>query len=60
MSALVKVCSKTGTKNGESVFKFKGKDYEMKADAPLTSKVDRCGSHKTPIMTKLNGQHQLT
>lgn len=60
MPALVKVCSKTGTKNGELVFRFKGKDYKMKVDEPLTSKVDRCGSHKALIMTELNGQHQFT
>jgi chitinase len=35
MPALVKVCSKTGAKNGKPVFKFKGKDYDMKVDKPL-------------------------
>ncbi|KAK2043721.1 hypothetical protein LZ31DRAFT_566401 [Colletotrichum somersetense] len=41
MPALVKVCAKGVAKAGKSVFKFKGKDYEVKVDKPLTSKADR-------------------
>jgi hypothetical protein len=44
MPALVQVCSKAVAKGGKSVFKFKGKDYEVKVDKPLTSKVDRPAS----------------
>ncbi|KAH0437120.1 glycosyl hydrolase family 18 [Colletotrichum camelliae] len=41
MPALVQVCAKGVAKAGKSVFKFKGKDYEVKVDKPLTSKADR-------------------
>ncbi|EUC34226.1 glycoside hydrolase family 18 protein [Bipolaris zeicola 26-R-13] len=44
MPALVNVCAKGVAKAGKSVFNFKGKDYEVKVDKPLTSKVDRPAS----------------
>jgi chitinase len=47
MPALVQVCAKGVAKGGKSIFKFKGKDYEVKVDKPLTSKVDRPAS-KSP------------
>ncbi|KAI4693518.1 uncharacterized protein J4E88_001891 [Alternaria novae-zelandiae] len=39
--ALAKVCAKGIAKAGKSVFKFRGKDYDVKLDKPLTSKKDR-------------------
>jgi chitinase len=39
--ALAKLCAKGVAKGGKSVFKFKGKDYEVKVDKPLTTKRDR-------------------
>lgn len=47
MPALVKVCAKGIAKSGKSIVKFKGKDYEIKPDKPLTTKVDRPAS-KSP------------
>ncbi|EMD68085.1 hypothetical protein COCSADRAFT_177985 [Bipolaris sorokiniana ND90Pr] len=44
MPALVNVCAKGVVKAGKSVFKFKGKDYEVKVDKPLTSNVDQPAS----------------
>lgn len=39
--ALAQVCAKGIAKAGKSVFKFRGKDYDVKLDKPLTSKKDR-------------------
>lgn len=39
--ALAKLCAKGVAKAGKSIFKFRGKDYEVKLDKPLTSKNDR-------------------
>jgi chitinase len=39
--ALAKLCAKGVAKAGKSVFKFRGKDYDVKLDKPLTSKKDR-------------------
>jgi chitinase len=39
--ALAKLCAKGVAKAGKSIFKFRGKDYEVKLDKPLTSKRDR-------------------
>ena len=39
--ALAKLCAKGVAKAGKSIFKFRGKDYEVKLDKPLTSKKDR-------------------
>jgi chitinase len=39
--ALAKLCAKGVAKAGKSVFKFRGKDYDVKIDKPLTSKKDR-------------------
>lgn len=39
--ALAKVCAKGVAKAGKSVFKFRGKDYDVKVDKPLTTKRDR-------------------
>ncbi|KAK1655797.1 hypothetical protein BDP81DRAFT_388694 [Colletotrichum phormii] len=41
MPALVSVCAKGVAKAGKSVFKFKGKDYDVKLDKPLTTKGNR-------------------
>ncbi|GJC97768.1 hypothetical protein ColKHC_06594 [Colletotrichum higginsianum] len=38
---LALVCVKGVAKGGKSVFMFKGKDYEVKVDKPLTSKADQ-------------------
>lgn len=56
MPALVKVCAKGVAKAGKSSFKFKGKDYDVKVDKPLTSKVDRPAS-KSP--TKASDKPQV-
>ncbi|CAN9115600.1 unnamed protein product [Alternaria alternata] len=45
--ALTQVCAKGIAKAGKSVFKFRGKDYDVKLDKPLTSKKDR-GPAATP------------
>ena len=45
--ALAQVCAKGIAKAGKSVFNFRGKDYDVKLDKPLTSKKDR-GPAATP------------
>ncbi|KAH7317110.1 hypothetical protein B0I35DRAFT_504515 [Stachybotrys elegans] len=45
--ALANVCAKGIAKGGKSVFKFRGKDYDVKLDKPLTTKNDR-GSKAEP------------
>ncbi|EFQ27744.1 uncharacterized protein GLRG_02888 [Colletotrichum graminicola M1.001] len=47
MPALVAICSKGVAKAGKSVFKFQGKDYDVKLDKPLETKVDRGPSKPT-------------
>ncbi|KAK7991331.1 hypothetical protein PG988_000125 [Apiospora saccharicola] len=39
--ALSNLCAKGIAKGGKSVFKFQGKDYDVKLDKPLTTKRDR-------------------
>ncbi|EFQ28545.1 uncharacterized protein GLRG_03689 [Colletotrichum graminicola M1.001] len=39
--ALANLCAKGIAKAGKSIFKFQGKDYDVKLDKPLTSKNDR-------------------
>ena len=46
MPALSKLCAKGIAKAGKSVFKFQGKDYDVKLDKPLTTKKDRDPSGK--------------
>ncbi len=41
MPALANVCAKGIAKGGKSIFKFRGKDYDVKLDKPLTAKKDR-------------------
>jgi chitinase len=43
--ALAKLCAKGVAKGGKSVFKFQGKDYDVKLDKPLSTKVDRAPSN---------------
>ncbi|KAJ0274231.1 hypothetical protein CBS470a_011878 [Colletotrichum nupharicola] len=40
VSALANLCAKGIVKGGKSVFKFQGKDYDVKLDKPLTKKND--------------------
>ncbi|KAJ8124820.1 hypothetical protein O1611_g8820 [Lasiodiplodia mahajangana] len=42
--ALANLCAKGIAKAGKSVFKFMGKDYDVKLDKPLTTKKDRGNS----------------
>lgn len=56
MPALIKVCGKGVAKAGRSSFKFKGKDYDVKVNEPLTRKVDRPAS-KSP--KKAPGKSQM-
>ena len=44
--ALAKLCAKGIAKGGKSVFKFRGKDYDVKLDKPLKPKNDRKPSEK--------------
>jgi chitinase len=53
--ALAKLCAKGVAKAGKSIFKFRGKDYDVKLDKPLTSKKDREPS-ATP--TKPSGRNR--
>ncbi|KAF5502647.1 Chitotriosidase-1 [Colletotrichum aenigma] len=41
MPALVQVCAKGIAKAGKTAFKFNGKNYDVKLDKPLETKVDR-------------------
>ncbi|KAI0546598.1 hypothetical protein F4679DRAFT_409115 [Xylaria curta] len=53
--ALANLCAKGIAKAGKSVFKFMGKDYDVKLDKPLTTKKDRGNSAdptKPPGKTK--------
>lgn len=44
--ALAKLCAKGIAKGGKSVFKFRGKEYDVKVDKPLKPKNDRKPSEK--------------
>lgn len=44
--ALAKLCAKGIAKGGKSVFKFRGKNYDVKLDKPLQPKNDRKPSEK--------------
>ncbi|KAI0206817.1 hypothetical protein F4808DRAFT_466759 [Astrocystis sublimbata] len=51
--ALANLCAKGISKAGKSVFKFRGKEYDVKLDKPLTTKKDR-GKSASP--TKPSGK----
>ncbi|KAK2016666.1 hypothetical protein LZ32DRAFT_635650 [Colletotrichum eremochloae] len=60
MPALVAVCSKGVAKAGKSVFKFHGKDYDVKLDKPLETKVDRGPCKGKRLEARVNLRNQAS
>ncbi|KAK2047634.1 hypothetical protein LZ31DRAFT_608928 [Colletotrichum somersetense] len=57
--ALANVCAKGIAKAGKSAFKFRGKDYDVKLDKPLTTKKDRGDRGKSDKADEKDGHCDL-
>ncbi|KAF5523516.1 Chitotriosidase-1 [Colletotrichum aenigma] len=57
--ALANLCAKGIVKGGKSVFKFRGKDYDVKLDKPLTTKNDRGDRGKSDKADEKDGHCDL-
>ncbi|KAK1978686.1 hypothetical protein LZ30DRAFT_598586 [Colletotrichum cereale] len=57
--ALANLCAKGIAKAGKSVFKFRGKDYDVKLDKPLTTKNDRGDRDKSDKPDEKDGHCDL-